>query len=570
MASDEPGVMLLPHIAQAIGAGLFQTLEMVWDTLWALALGFLLSGAVQSFVSKSEMRRLLGDRSPMSLLRATGFGAASSSCSYAASAMARSLFERGADFVAAMVFMFASTNLVIELGVVLAVLIGWQFTASEFFGGLLMIAMLALVARVTLPDRVVERARGRLARGVAGGWNESPACANTSDHASPGLPQEVPWRSRLRSPSRWRDAATYAISDLTMLRKEIGFGFLAAGFLAALVPTAAWQALFLSGHGIWSSLENAAIGPLIAMLSFVCSVGNVPLAAALWKGGISFGGVVSFIFADLITLPLLLIYRRFYGLRLTLRMFFSFWLVMSLAGFVTGLAFNLIGAVPASRPTQIAAGAFGWNYTTGLDLLALVLLGGAFWWSRRPTSASGRLAIDPICGMQVERANAPATLVADGSTVYFCSFRCRDRYLSTAEPDGDASLAASRQPTPSSGAIDPICGMEVDPDHPGATFVTPDGSVVYFCCESCRQQYLGTQELVARDAPAPPDPAKPRPAAIDPICGMEVDPDHPGATLVEPRGAVVYFCCESCALEFSRVAETERNPAISSPAGDPR
>ncbi|MHB8313706.1 MAG: permease, partial [Candidatus Dormibacteria bacterium] len=236
--------------------------------------------------------------------------------------MAKSIFAKGADFVAAMVFMFASTNLVIELGIVLAVLIGWQFTASEFFGGLLMIALFVLVARVTLPASLVERARERLNQGGGqAGIDLTAACAVGANAAATSAPDaEIPWRERLRSRQAWSDAAGYAAADLTMLRKELAIGFIVAGFLAALVPAAFWQALFLTGHGFWSSLENALLGPFIAMISFVCSVGNVPLAAALWKGGISFGGVVSFIFADLISFPLLLIYRRFYGTRLTLRM----------------------------------------------------------------------------------------------------------------------------------------------------------------------------------------------------------------------------------------------------------
>ncbi len=541
---------MLLHIAQAFGAGLYQTFEMAWATLWAMALGFFLSGMVQAFVSKAELRRVLGDRSPWSLLRATGFGAASSSCSYAASAMAKSLFEKGADFVAAMVFMFASTNLVIELGVVLAVLIGWQFTASEFVGGLFMIALLALVTRVTVPDRLVERARQRLAS--RGGEQEISgfACVRPTDESFAGKTAEEPWGLRLRSRARWRDAATYAVADLTMLRKEIAIGFVAAGFLAALVPAAAWQAVFLSGHGIWSSLENAAIGPLIAMLSFVCSVGNVPLAAALWKGGISFGGVVSFIFADLITLPLLLIYRRFYGIQLTLRMLLSFWLVMSVAGFTTGLLFEAIGAVPGFRPTQIAQGVFAWNYTTALDVLALLLLVGMFWWSRQPRESSERLAIDPICGMQVEKATAPATVVRDGQTTYFCSDRCRDRLLSSETAETDSASPPAEEPAPM--AVDPICGMQVEKATAPATVVR-DGQTIYFCSDRCRDRFLSS-ETAGTDSGSPP-PKEPAPMAVDPICGMQVDTDHPGATVTLADGSIRYFCCEGCAGKFSAQLE---------------
>ncbi len=478
---------MLLHILDLIWRGLDQGLNMLWATLWALTLGFLLSGVVQSFVSKSEMRGLLGDRSPLSLLRATGFGAASSSCSYAASAMAKSLFSKGADFVAAMVFMFASTNLVIELGIVLAALIGWQFTASEFIGGLLMIGLFVLVARFTIPDGLVEHARLRLAE--AGGGAVVEAARAVTARGDSIDKSELPWGQRLRDRRRWSDAAGYAAADLTMLRKEIAIGFLAAGFLAALVPNSVWQVLFISGHGFWSSLENAAIGPLIAMLSFVCSVGNVPLAAALWKGGISFGGVVSFIFADLITIPLLLIYRRFYGTRLTLRILATFWLVMSAAGLITQYLFEAIGAVPSTRPTQIAQGAFGWNVTTALDVVALLALVLAFNEARRRTHSSNeRFAIDPICGMQVERATAPATLREGGTTIYFCSDRCLTKFRSE-HRDHPPATTVERPASDKTAAIDPVCGMTVDPAVPNALSRTVDGKTWFFCSTGCAEHF---------------------------------------------------------------------------------
>jgi hypothetical protein len=394
---------------------------MFWATLWALILGFSLSGAVQAFVSRDEMKRLLGGTGPAAVLRATGFGAASSSCSYASAAMAKSLFMGGASLVTAMVFMVASTNLVIDLGIVLAVLIGWQFAAAEFFGGLLMIGLFVATARLTLPLALTEEARDRLLA--------------TADTTSAGANEPTPagsLSSRLASSDRWRAAFGYALADLRMLRKEIVGGFLVAGFLAALVPSDAWRAIFISGHGFASSLENALIGPLIAMLSFVCSIGNVPLAAALWKGGISFGGVASFIFADLITFPLLLIYRRYYGARLTLRLLGTFWLVMSAAGLTTQYLFQALGAIPSIRPHQIAPHALGLNLTAGLDLIALLLLGVAWVLVRRASSAvPGDLANDPVCGMQLERRLAPAHLLHQGKQIYFCSEGCRDRFIAT-------------------------------------------------------------------------------------------------------------------------------------------
>jgi len=544
--------MLALHVLDLIWMGLEQGLAMVWATLWALALGFMLSGAVQAFVSRQEMRDLLGDRRPLALLRATAFGAASSSCSYAASAMAKSIFAKGADFVAAMVFMFASTNLVIELGIVLAVLIGWQFTASEFFGGLLMIALFVLVARVTLPNSLVERARERLNRSEGQpGMDLTASCAVGANAAvTEAADAEIPWRERLRSRQAWSDAAGYAAADLTMLRKELAIGFVVAGFLAALVPSAFWQALFLTGHGFWSSLENALLGPFIAMISFVCSVGNVPLAAALWKGGISFGGVVSFIFADLISFPLLLIYQRFYGTRLTLRMLGSFWLVMSAAGLITQYAFAGLHILPTARPRVIVTHAFAWNYTTWLDLVAIVLLFAVFWEAhrRRTSHTEGKYATDPVCGMQVDIPIAPATATIAGHTYYFCSDRCRDRFVKNPEPFL-ASGPAAMDKTTASPATDPVCGMTVDPATAAADLIH-EGDTYYFCSTSCRDRFAENPESFLASGPVGMNKAS-SPPATDPVCGMTVDPATAAAALTR-GGDTYYFCSTGCAAEFEK------------------
>ena len=282
------------QILAAIADSLRMAFFMFWDTLWPLIFGFGLSGAVQAFVSRSDMQRVMGDHRPKTLGIASIFGAASSSCSYAASAMAKSLFHKGADFTTAMVFMLASTNLVIELGLVLWILIGWQFALSEYVGGIIMIGLLALVARFFFRPALVERARKHLA-----GQSSPSIGADPLDQ--PGKEQGASLAQRLRSPAGWVNAATYTMADLVMLRKEMIVGYLVAGFLAVLVPNSLWNAVFFHGHGFATSVENVIVGPLIAILSFVCSIGNVPVAAALWKGGISFSGVVSFIFADLIT-----------------------------------------------------------------------------------------------------------------------------------------------------------------------------------------------------------------------------------------------------------------------------
>ncbi len=263
--------------------------------------------------------------------------------------MAKSLFVKGADYIAAMVFMFASTNLVVELGIVLVVLMGWQFAVSEFVGGIIMIVLLATLGALWLRGRQISLARARLSQ-------QDDAAEHLHGPANAQL-QRQPLASRLRSKAGWADSATYTMSDLTMVRRELLVGYTVAGFLAVLVPTSVWQAVFISGHGFWTSLENVIVGPFIAIISFVCSIGNVPLAAALWKGGISFGGVISFIFADLIAFPLLMIYRRYYGTRLMLRMLAVFWALMSTAGLITEGIFRAVGLVPDDSADIGGAGA---------------------------------------------------------------------------------------------------------------------------------------------------------------------------------------------------------------------
>lgn len=361
----------MTQVFNAIVAGLQMGFFMFWDTLWPLVLGFALSGAVQAFVSRSQMQRLMGDHGPRSLARATIFGMISSSCSYAAAAMAKSLFQKGADFTTAMVFMLASTNLVLELGLVLWILIGWQFALSEYVGGIIMIALLALIARFFFTPAVTGAARR--------GLEERSEATIGHEHHGEVVESTARARQRMLSAAGWADAASYMMADLAMLRRELVIGYLVAGFLAVVVPGWIWNLVFFRGHGLWTSIENVVVGPFIAIISFVCSIGNVPLAAALWTGGISFGGVVSFIFADLITLPLILIYRKLYGWALTWRLVVAFWIVMSVAGLLTELLFGATGLVPQNRPIQPVPVGFEWNYTTYLNIVFLAIFASLFW-----------------------------------------------------------------------------------------------------------------------------------------------------------------------------------------------
>ena len=422
------------RLLDSLGSGLREAFSMFWETLWALILGFTLSGVVQAMVPRETMRSKLGRLRRSSVLRASSYGMVSSSCSYAASAMARSLVAKGADFTSAMIFMFASTNLVVELGLVMLVLLGWQFTAAEFTGGPIMIVLLALLGGAVFSGPLVTRVIARLRASqvdesskVQGHdhHDQDSALGGAHDHHG-----EVSASNTLRSPSSWAEASSYAVADAKMLRRELAIGYVVAGILAVMVPAHLWSALFWQGHGIWTSIENALVGPLIAVASWVCSIGNVPLAAALWSGGISFGGVIAFIFADLIAMPLILIYAKFYGWRLALRMVAVFYVVMVVAGLATELLFTGLRAVPPHRSVTVAVTHFEWNYTTFLNIAFLVVAAGVWWLARNKGRFGGgeSVALDPVCGMQVTKALAPARLVHDDAVLFFCSERCQDRF----------------------------------------------------------------------------------------------------------------------------------------------
>jgi uncharacterized protein len=338
---------------------------MFWEILWALILGFAISAAVQAVVSKSEMRRLLPDDSPRSLGIACGLGAASSSCSYAAVAMARSVFRKGADFTAAMVLEFAATNLVVELGIVMAILLGWQFTLAEFVGGPLMIVILALLFRRFLTRRLVEEAQAQAERGLVGSM-EGHAEMDMSVHGGTIL-------QRLRSPKGFTAVANYFVMDWAAIWKDILGGLLIAGALAAWVPSSFWEAFFFEGNETFAKLWGPLVGPIVAIVSFVCSIGNVPLAAVLWNAGISFGGVVAFIFADLIVLPILNIYRKYYGLRVAGFLLVTFYAAMVGAALAVEFLFQAVGLVPEERNAKVVEASVTWNYTTVLNIAFLLL-----------------------------------------------------------------------------------------------------------------------------------------------------------------------------------------------------
>jgi hypothetical protein len=338
---------------------------MAWDILWALCLGFLLSSVVEAVVSKAQMSRLLPNSSPRTILKASALGAASSSCSYAATALARTLFRKGADFIAAIAFQFASTNLVVELSVLLVVVLGWQFMAAEFVGGPIMIALLVMLLRATLRPHIVEAARTHAALGLTGRM-EGHAAMDMSLHEGTFW-QKITSRRGITATSH------YYWMDWYSLAPDIALGLLISGILAAFVPTSFWQAFFLSGHPVLARLWGPLVGPLVAMLSFVCSVGNVPLAAVLWNGGISFGGVIAFLFADLIILPILNIYRKYYGLKVAAILAVVFYVSMAGAALTVEALFSALHLIPAHHPLHLMQDTLRWNYTTFLNIVFLAI-----------------------------------------------------------------------------------------------------------------------------------------------------------------------------------------------------
>jgi len=492
---------------------------MLWEVLWPLAFGFLLSAMVQTIVSKRAVAGALGRPDLKGFVLACGLGAASSSCSYAAVAVARALFRRGASFVNAIIFEFASTNLVFELGLVLLILLGWQFVAAEFAGGLLMAVLLWILFKVTLRKRMVDEASRQAERGVFGSTHEAHGEMDMSITDGPFL-------SRLFSPRAFTAISHSFFMDLNALYVDLGLGFLIAGALAAWVPNSWWQAFFLTDHPTLNEFWSPLIGPVISMLSFVCSVGNVPLAAVLWNGGISFGGVISFIFADLIILPILNIYRKYYGGRMSLYLLAVSYAAMALAGFLVGGAFQLLGLAPTNHHLTIFATQPTWNYTTFLDIACLLLMAVLAWrfvttggiemlraHARRPQPGA-QLVRDPVCGMSVDPATATQQADFGGETYYFCSAGCRSvfegdpsRYavrggalVGQAMHGGHQAFTGQGDDMESTGtAIDPVCGMMVNTRTAEYRSFRGD-ETYYFCSAGCKERFdKDPDKYLARD-----------------------------------------------------------------------
>jgi uncharacterized membrane protein YraQ (UPF0718 family) len=376
----------MSSILEVLGEGLANAFLMAWQVWWALVLGFAISAIVQAWVPRERIQSALGGEGARPIALATGLGAASSSCSYAAIAIAKSLFQKGASAASALAFQFASTNLVVELGIVVWILLGWQFTLAEFVGGLILIATMTLLLRLFVSRRLEQRAR------------EHAQDADTGhQHHSAGA--ELPLRRRLASAEAWSDVAHNFRNDWSMVWKEVAIGFVLAGFIG-LLGNSFFNSLFIQDApaGV-RLLENVIVGPIIAVLSFVCSVGNVPIAAVLWSGGISFGGVVAFIFADLIVLPIVQIYRKYYGTPFALRITALMFVTIVIAALIVDGIFSAAGLIPEVRPSR--ADVFGHiavDYKLLTNVLGLAVFTALFALTAR------RGATDPVCGMKVDRA----------------------------------------------------------------------------------------------------------------------------------------------------------------------
>jgi uncharacterized protein len=404
--------------------GLKQSFLMAYAVWWALVFGFLISAIVQAWVPRSKIEASMSGSGVRPIAVATGLGAASSSCSYAAIAIGKSLFQKGASAASALAFQFASTNLVWELGLVLWVLIGWQFTLAEYVGGIVMIVIMTLMLRLFVSPQLEEIARRHAQDADAGHQHHAAAT------------EELTWRQRVTRAESWSDVAHNFRGDWQMLYKEIGIGFFLAGFIG-LLGNGFFNALFLTNAaGVPRTIENVILGPIVAVLSFVCSVGNVPLAAVLWSGGISFGGVIAFLFADLIVLPIIAAYRKYYGTPFALRITALMFVTMVIAALIINALFGGLGLIPTgARPSRgDIFGAIHLDYKLALNILGVAIFAALFWLTAR------RGVTDPVCGMKVDRAKAVTKQVA-GETLYFCSNHCLhafeaapDKYLGESTP----------------------------------------------------------------------------------------------------------------------------------------
>ncbi|EMA27631.1 permease (plasmid) [Haloarcula sp. NS06] len=419
----------------------------LWTAAWAIIMGLTITSLVQVYVSKERMAQVLGEGDLTGLTKATVFGAASSGCSFGAVAIGKGLFKKGAHAVNFLAFMFASTNLIVELGLMILILLGWEFLVAELLGGLILIAVMAAIVHLTLPENLFNEVREKLnERDRQAGVTEDPTCGmegkdeytlttdggETLKFCSEGCMetyrQETSssggWRDELLSWGGWYKVGNQYRKEWSMIWKDIVAGFLISGFVIVFVPQWVWNTLFIQGDGLLVTAENAVMGVIIAVLSFVGSMGNVPFAVALWGGGVSFAGIIAFVYADLITVPVLNVYRKYYGWKVMLYILGVFFVTMAFTGFLMELLFDALGIVPdlAGGETATEQTYFELNYTFYLNIIAFALSGFLLYVYRRGLGAPGQYR-DPVCGMRTDDEGPSAS--HDGTTYYFCSKKCK-------------------------------------------------------------------------------------------------------------------------------------------------
>lgn len=358
---------MISLLLNALLHALSLSLIMSWEILWPLILGFTISGIIQAVVSHRQITKLLPNAKPATLAKASLLGASSSSCSYAAVALSRSIFQKGGNFIASMAFEISSTNLVIELGIIMFLLLGWQFTLAEFIGGPIMIIIMSILMRRILTKKTIQTAFNQATNNLPG---KMEGHAHMDDMSIKGSNSII---KKIISPSGRTAISHYFFMDIISIGPDIILGLLIAGALAAWIPPNFWRSFFFVSHPLLNTLWGPLIGPIIAMLSFVCSIGNIPLAVVLWHGGLSFGGVISFIFADLLIIPIIRIKIKYYGLKMTTLVVTIYYISMVIASYIIEGLFKIFSITPHLTKFLSSHYTFHWGYTSDLNLFFILL-----------------------------------------------------------------------------------------------------------------------------------------------------------------------------------------------------
>ncbi|MGB3212040.1 MAG: permease [Desulforhopalus sp.] len=368
------------HILEQWHEAALTSVGFFWMALWAFALGYLISSLIQVLVTRSRMQKMMGKAGPKSIALGTFFGFISSSCSFAALSTTRALFQKGAGFVPAMAFMLSSTNLVIELGIVIAIFLSWQFVVGEYVGGLLLILFAWLFVTIFNPKKLIKKARRHLDE-------------NQDDESQ----ESSGWRTKVTSLRGWQEIGQTYIMEWNMVWKDVLIGFTVAGIISAFIPESFFRMMFIGSGGeqagnpgFLSVLAQTLVGPVVAFFTFIGSMGNIPLAAVLYGHGVSFAGVMAFIFSDLVVLPVLRINAVYYGWKMALYI-----LVLLLSGLVAVSLVMHYGLAALDLLPQAASGQspadrdhFAFNYGFVLNILFIVVSAGMAWLWRREKSES--------------------------------------------------------------------------------------------------------------------------------------------------------------------------------------